>query len=102
MDSVSTASALYRESWFETISIDDRLWHQAMVTHRFQRESRRWAVYRSKDAKALWELIQEGIKDVPEQDNLGVASTRSLRFTTAVADRLWAIVEEEQTRVCGC
>ena len=89
----------YRGVILRTCTLDDQLWHQSMVTHCYLRESRRFAAYRSVEAKVLHDLIYQGTADAPMFDNPCPSSTRSMRFAAVVGDRLWAIVEEEQHRV---
>ena len=49
--------------------------------------------------QALWHLINIGARDMPLIDKPWDASTRSMRFATCLADRLWVILKREQNRV---
>jgi hypothetical protein len=89
----------YRTRWLD-ISLDDQLWHQALVTHR--RQEQEYATvpkWRDEDERGLFNLIQAGILD--HEDKPWESSTRSMRHGAAMADRLWALLEKEHTRVCG-
>ena len=48
---------------------------------------------------ALWHLINLGAGDTPAIDKPWDASTRSMRFATSLADRLWVMLDRERVRV---
>ena len=48
---------------------------------------------------ALWHLINLGAQDMPTIDKPWDASTRSMRFATCLADRLWVMLDREHARV---
>jgi hypothetical protein len=87
----------YRQRWVDA-SLDDQLWHQAMVTYRRQEEEYA-TVWKdiSADEKMLFNLIQVGILD--DDDKPWESSTRAMRHASAMVDRLWAVVEKEQIKV---
>ena len=99
MDSVLSSVEPYRGVFLPGCTLDDRLWHHAMVTDRYMAGIRRSGVRRPNDEKALYQLIQDGITDASDLDKPRSSSTRSMRYAAVMADRLWAIVEREKRRV---
>jgi hypothetical protein len=89
----------YRGVFLPGCTLDDRLWHQALVTNRFMTERRGFGVRRPDEERALFHLIEDGIVDASELDNPMPSSTRSMRYTAVMADRLWSIIEREKKRV---
>jgi hypothetical protein len=70
-----------------------------LMTNRYMTERRGFGVCRPDEERALFHLIEDGIIDASELDNPMPASTRSMRYTAVVADRLWSIIEREKKRV---
>ena len=56
---------------------------------------------RDKDADeaVLFHLLYRGVVDHREVDKPWDGSVRSIRFASAVGDRLWAMLEKERERV---
>ena len=87
--------------------MDDQLWHQAMVVHRHQEEVRRGilnslnapGIQGTDDDTILFYLIQKGIIDHSDFDKRWDGTTRSMRYTAALGDRLWSLLESEHARV---
>ena len=51
------------------------------------------------DERILYRLLHKGLLDIRDKDKQFFANTRSMRFTSVVAEKLWAIVERERLRV---
>jgi hypothetical protein len=87
------------------LSLDDILWHQAMVvtgalTERNNREVVRPGVEWTFDDQILLRLLRLGVVDPnSEFDRPWDGSTRSMRFTSAVGERMWCLLEEQRARV---
>ena len=47
----------------------------------------------------LWSLLNTGLTDDSAKDKQWVTSIRAMRYTAVVAERLWALLKEERTRV---
>ena len=73
------------------------LWHQSMaVNSRLEQKERQRPHYN--DEGVLFSLLKTGIIDVPEGDRPDKASTRSMRYTAALVDRLWVMWQDERER----
>jgi len=51
------------------------------------------------DERVLWSMIRLEILDKEGIDKPWDASTRSMRHSAVIGDRLWSLVEKEQQRV---
>ena len=49
--------------------------------------------------RLLWSLLTRGIYDHAPEDRPWDASTRSMRYSAIMGDRLWAMWESERDRV---
>jgi hypothetical protein len=87
-----------RREWLFNLSLDDQLWHQAMVTMRRLDEQHRGQPLVHHES-TLFQLIQMGAVDHPMSDRPWDASTRAMRYSAAVGDRLWELLLEERARV---
>lgn len=54
----------------------------------------------SSDERILYSLLQSGTVDLSDMDRPREVAQRSLRYSAALADRLWSLVEEERSKVC--
>jgi hypothetical protein len=90
----------YRRLWVDDVSLDDNLWHQAMVTARYSAENRRGVLEMTSDEVSLWRLIRLCVCDADKEwDRPFDASTRAMRAAGSIADRLWAMYQQEKERV---
>jgi hypothetical protein len=78
--------------------MDDQLWHQAMVTMRHLDEQHRGQPLLHHES-TLFQLLQMGAVDHPLSDRPWDASTRVMRYSSAVGDCLWELLLEERARV---
>jgi hypothetical protein len=78
--------------------LDDLLWTQAIRTNHFMDLDKKNMAFWG-DGSALWGLLKRGLNDQREADCPWDASTRSMRYTAIVANRLWTMVNEERARV---
>ena len=80
--------------------LDNIVWHQALVTLR-----RLDSVLRPKrkelpaDQWVLYELLCHGVVNPRPRDRAFDASTRAMRYSAAITDRVWALLDKETTRV---
>ena len=88
----------YRGAYPDGCSVDDVLWFSSIVADKRLEEERRPMGMPLNDV-ALWKLLGLGACDMLEADKPWDSSTRSMRYTAAVGDRLWAILERETARV---
>ena len=51
------------------------------------------------DQWVLYELLRHGVVDPRPRDRAFDASTRAMRYSAAVTDRVWALLDKETTRV---
>jgi hypothetical protein len=47
----------------------------------------------------LWTFLNVGLTDDSTKDKQWATSIRAMRYTAVVAERLWALLKEERTRV---
>src|SRR6267143_1562859 len=80
-------------------TLDNQLWHQAMITNRDQ-EIHRAGRVDNDNSNVLWVLLNWGTIDNREIDRPWDGSVRSMRYTSAVSNRLWTLLEVERERVC--
>ena len=79
---------------------DDRIWFWAMGTARIHDERiRRGEVMSSANDVAVQNMIRLGLYDWTAEDRPWDGSTRSMRYTTVVSDRLWELLRLERQRV---
>jgi hypothetical protein len=79
-------------------TLDDRLWIQAIIGDRW---NERRAEHRGEDRDdvVLESLIAMGVYDHDDYDQRWSASTRAMRHTSAIANQLWRLLDNERTRV---
>jgi len=79
--------------------LDDQLWQQALTADRRQAQRREAQDKFVWEERVLFHLIQRGIVDHDDDDKRWDGTTRAMRHTSAVGDRLWALLEAERARV---
>jgi hypothetical protein len=89
----------FRTPWLDGAYLDDELWHQAIATD--ARNFDRRGHDMTDDQRVLWRLINRGVIDHSDTDKRWDGSTRSMRYSAAMGDRLWRLLELETTRVGG-
>jgi len=87
-----------RERWLPGAFLDDELWHQALVTEHSNWHRR--GTDMTEDQRVLWSLIRRGVADHSDMDKRWDGTTRSMRHSAAMGDRLWRMLEVEVSRVC--
>jgi hypothetical protein len=83
--------------WLHGVSLDDQLWHQALVGYRQLEEIRVTAL--REDERVLYQLLRRGLMDHTDFDKRWDGSTRSMRHSASIGGRLWAMLREERERV---
>ena len=80
------------------LSTDDQVFKGGIAAYTRNQKDRALLVMLHNDW-ALWHLINLGAQDMPAVDKLWDASTRSMRFSTCLVDRLWVMLDREHARV---
>ena len=89
-----------RSSWAAGCSLDDILWHQALVTlRRLDSDLRPKRKELPADQWVLYELLRHGVVDPRLRDRAFDVLTRAMRYSAAITDRVWAMLDKETTRV---
>ena len=88
----------YRSNWVQSLALGDILWHQAIATSKYLYEERREQIQGS-DEKILYDLLFLGTSDFSEIDHPWDIATWSSRYSSALVDRLWLLLEEERAKV---
>ena len=83
----------------DNVSVDDLLWMQAIVVQQDLVAMTHSILNPNEDERALRRLLYEGILDWKEEDCPWNASTRSMRYSAALMDRLWSLFQKERSRV---
>ena len=92
----------YRSDWPEGVVFDDFLYCQAIGVGRYMIDCRRPLFHGGEmipDDQAMYEFLSWGIWDQRPCDRALDASTRSIRYSAILADRLWSMIEDERNRV---
>ena len=97
VESTALSSTEYRRSWLDRLALDDQLFQQSIITLR-RLDSMRGQDFPGEE-RVLFHLIQRGVVDHDRSDRRWDSSTRSMRHTAAMGDRLWALILEERARV---
>ena len=90
----------YRVEWLGNLRFDDLVWHQSMVSLR-RLETHRQAHFSDPDDAIYWRMLMRGITDFDQAERPNDASTRAIRYSAVMNDRLWAMLQGERVRVCG-
>ena len=83
--------------WVAGATLDDQLWHQALVMDRILELLCR-SEQGSNDAM-LWTLLRRGVIDGSVIDKPWNGSTRSMRYLAVLIGRLWGLLAGERTWV---
>ena len=83
--------------WVVGATLDDQLWHQALVMDRVL-ESLCGSEQGPNDAM-MWTLLRRGVVDADVVDKPWNGSTRSMRYSAVLVGRLWGLLAGERTRV---
>ena len=88
----------FRNKFNPYLSTDDQVFKGGLVAYTRNQKDRASLMMPHND-RALWHLINLGAGDMPAIDKPWDASTRSMRFATSLADRLWVMLDRERARV---
>ena len=88
----------FRNEFNPYLSTDDQVFKGGLVAYTRNQKDRAFLAMPHND-RTLWHLINLGVKDMPLTDKPWDASTRSMRFVTSLADRLWVMLDRENARV---
>ena len=83
--------------WVAGATLDDQLWHQALVMDRVL-ESLRGSEQGPNDAMMRM-LLCRGVIDADVVDKPWSGSTQSMRYLAVLVGRLWGLLAGERTRV---
>ena len=83
--------------WVAGATLDDQLWHQALVMDRVL-ESLRGSEQGPNDAM-MWTLLHQGVINASVVDKPWNGSTRSMRYSAVLVGRLWGLLAGERTWV---
>ena len=90
----------YRVEYLGNLVFDDLVWHQSIVSlERLQ--TFRGGLRADPDDAVFWQLLMRGVLDMEPEERPMDASTRAVRYSAVMGDRLWAMVQGERLRVCG-
>ena len=90
----------YRVEYLGNLVFDDLVWHQSIVSlERLQ--TFRGGLRADPDDAVFWSLLMRGVLDMEPEERPTDASTRAVRYSAVMGDRLWAMVQGERLRVCG-
>ena len=88
----------FRNEFNPHLSTDDQVFKGGLIAYTRNQKDRA-SLSMPHNNRALWHLINLGAQDMSLVDKPWDASTRSMRFATSLADRLWAMLDREHTRV---
>ena len=89
----------YRVEYLGNLVFDDLVWHQSIVSlERLQ--TFRGGLRADPDDAVFWNLLMRGVLDMEPEERPSDASTRAVRYSAVMGDRLWAMVQGERLRVC--
>ena len=98
MVDIATSDAR-RRTFPDNVSVDDLLWMQAIVVQQDLVVMTHSIPNPNEDERAPRRLLYKGILDWKEEDCPWNASTRSMRYSAALTDRLWSLFQKERSRV---
>jgi hypothetical protein len=78
--------------------VDDIIFHQSLVALR-RLDSHHRGISARREEKVLYKMLRTGLVDPVPSDKPFDASTRAMRYSAAVSDRLWELVRCEQSKV---
>ena len=79
--------------------MDDVLWHQAIVTIQELEYTHPRDLTRTEGDDNLWSLLVTGLSDPTDNDGCWVTAIRSMRYSSAIGEHLWALIKKEKSRV---
>ena len=89
----------YRVEYLGNLVFDDLVWHQSIVSlERLQTFC--GGLQTDPDTSVFWILLMRGVLDLEPSERPNDASTRAVRYSAVMGDRLWAMVQGECLRVC--
>ena len=98
-----TSKQRARSSWVAGCTLDDIVWHQALVTLRhLDSDLRPKKKELPMDQSVLYDLLRHGVVDPRPRDRAFDVPTRLMRYSAAITDRVWALLNKETTRVSLC
>ena len=83
--------------WVAGATLDDQLWHQALVMDRVLESLR--GSEQGLNNTMIWTLLCQGVIDASIVDKLWDRSTRSMRYSAMLVGGLWGLLAGERTRV---
>ena len=83
---------------FKTLGMDNYLWVQALFNHE-ELERLRGQEPNDPHQRFLWRIIRMGVANPEVADKPMDASTRSIRYFSAIGMRLWKMWREAESRV---
>ena len=83
---------------FKTLGMNDYLWVQALFNHE-ELECLRGQEPTNPHQQFLWRIIRLGVIDLEAADKPMDASTRSMRYSSAIGMWLWKMWREAESRV---
>ncbi|KAF9642183.1 hypothetical protein BDM02DRAFT_3193741 [Thelephora ganbajun] len=86
-----------RRQFAHGCSFDDIVWQQA-IGALMNQDHTRWGRDLVDNEKVLFDLVLSGLVDHQEFDEPHKWSSRSIRYSAVVANRLWSLFEAERTR----
>ena len=92
------AQKKYHSNWLQSLALGDILWHQAISTSKYLYEECRKKI-QGPDEKILYNLLYLGTSDFSKLDRPWDVAMWSSRYSSALADRLWSLIEVERTKV---
>ena len=90
----------YRVEFLGNLVFDDLVWHQSIVSLECL-QNFRGGLRADPDDAVFWSLLVRGVLDMEPEERPTNASTRAVRYSAVMGDRLWAMVQGERLRVCG-
>ena len=92
-----------RTSWAAGCTLDDILWHQALVTlRRLDSDLHPKRKELPIDQSVLCDLLHHGVVNPRPRDQAFDVSMRAMRYSAAITDQVWALLDKETTRVSLC
>ena len=90
-------------SWAAGCTLDDIIWHQALVTlRRLDLDLRPKRKELPADQWVLYKLLRDGVVNPRPRDRAFDASTQVMRYSAAITDWVWVMLDQETTRVSLC
>ena len=90
----------YHVEYLGNLVFDDLVWHQSIVLlERLQ--TFRGGLRVDPDDSVFWNLLMRGVRDLEPSERPNDGSTRAVRYSAVMGDRLWAMVQGERLWVCG-